>query len=435
MGWGGQRLVPDEIWVLEGITPYDEAEYPWGYGFTDYDIAALEDGTVYVITMDAWNHGLSSGPTDPDRKTPYYRYIVIKKYDPGSDSWSQVATVNINTPTEAYSTNANSCELGPDGFIYFSWWEVDEYNVGGDPNVVQWKWHLIKFDPSSDTYVELGTGQNAVTVDSTDVTDNYTEDTLANHILPMASGDIYVATIEEKFFPGGPGNPHGDGYFHTCVVWRWNGSSWSNLNLPSPSFLGDGDYYEVNGENSFYDRVPTMVAARHGEGPVTNGFTLHYPYTYMGSAPPLYFDERQGVTISYTEGSGWHDEILTDWTTLIHASLDDGQVPDDDFAPRRTIAFSVDILWSEKLGKLILVTDFVGGGSGAPWWIWGMNAAGSAWEPLKMHHRRWPSPGGRAATHQILAQTATCTDMDFPNGMPPSPSFHVWGSTLRAMAA
>lgn len=379
-GWGGQKLIPDQIWTHLGITPYDEAEFSYGVNFVDYDMCALADGTVYVFFHDAWSHGLSFGNGNPDRKSPYYHYLVIKKYDPGAGTWSQVATININTPTEAYAIDGVSCEIGPDESIYCSWWEVDTYFTS--PNDYElWKWHLIKLDPSDDSYVELGTGQNAVTPDGTNTLANYSGDTLANHIAVSSNGDLFVGGIEEVYDDhGGVGFPQND---HRLFVWRWNGSAWSDLSLPAPSDLGTNDWWQVNGENSFYDRVPTMVCARDGEGPVTDGFTLVYPYTYQGVAPPSYLEYLAGVTISYTVGTGWHDEILTDWAELLYAQQTGGLTSGVDFSPYSLVAFDADILWSASLGKLVFVADHVGTGTGESWVMYQMNNAGTQWEPIE----------------------------------------------------
>ena len=120
-GWGGQKLVPDQIWTEMGITAYDEDEIPWGVDWADQDFVALEDGTIYVIIHDGWD--VYDFPCPPPGCE--ISYTVIKKYDPGTGSWSQIEDqVNIDDPEDRYPVQAVSCAY--DGtYVYFVWWELD----------------------------------------------------------------------------------------------------------------------------------------------------------------------------------------------------------------------------------------------------------------------------------------------------------------------
>ena len=193
-----------------------------------------------------------------------------------------------------------------------------------------------------------------------------------NVLLPMANGDVYVASVEYA-----NGTPTFDQHLY---VWRWNGSTWTDLSVPDPSLTNAG-VFECNGENSFYDNVAAMVAARHDEGPVTDGFTLTYPNTYFDAVDGI--TRFVGITIPYTVGSGWGTEIVSDWTSLLYIEQSHSSIPSSPTLHSRLIAFDSDILWSDLLGKLVFVADHVGGGAGQSWVMYQMNDDGDQWEPIE----------------------------------------------------
>ena len=345
--WGGQKLVPDEIFTIEGITPYDEGNYSWTVNWTDYDMVALEDGTVYVAVHDSTN----DAGTDK-------HFIVGKKYDPGADDWTQVATLNVNDPDDGHRAEAPSIEY--DGtYVYVVWWEADAPGQPSLGNHVQYLWHCVRLDPSDDSTTELGTGQNVYGV----VTQiqNYPESNLASDIVCEGNGgDLFVSTVETE---------DDAAYNNRLIVWRWNGSSWADTSLPAPSDAGSG--WRVLGENSFYDVIGAMVGARQA-GPVTDGVTLVYSYGDGAS------DEKL-CTIEYEVGVGWGNEILTDL----------GAVEGDErlygaSAPlaESIVGTSMTLLWSANEGRLLLVVDMLPAILDGIWDVLQMNDAGTQWEPL-----------------------------------------------------
>lgn len=343
-GWGGMRLIPDEVFTDLGVTPYDEADFAPGLNFSDYDFSALGNGVLYSIVKDV-----------PGTSLIHNWYVAVKKYNPGTDTWSQVALLNTETPTAGREVDAVACET--DGtYIYFTFWEWHTVTAG--PKTLYY-WHLFRLDPSDDSIVELGTGQNAYGV--TNQSRNYPGSTLANNILPIASDNIYVASIEklDLAFPN-------DKY--RVIVWHWDGASWTDISLPAPSNVGVSTW-EVVGEFQFYDRLTAMVAAFQ-DGPVTTGFTLTYQYLVSGA--------NWTCTIQYEDGVGWTNEILTDWVSVEGSSRLQGSDP----APansRRLI--NPDIHWSENLNKLVLVGDLEASVVEI-WDMWVMNDAGTQWEVM-----------------------------------------------------
>lgn len=353
-GWGGQKLVPDQIWTHIGVTPYNEAQFPWGVNYTDYDFVALEDGTLYAIVKDAWNAGAGTPSNE-------YHYVVVKKYDPGSGTWSQVATLNSRAVPTRYTAGDVSCAY--DGtHVYFVWWELDTFTAGV-PNRYLVKWHCKRLDPTDDSITELGTGQNTYGVSTSAVNHGSggTFDGIASAIA-FSGGDVYVA-----------GSEYTDDAAHDqrTTVWRWNGSSWTDISPPTPGLTNAG-VYELMGENSFYDVLQTMVAA-DANGPKNDGVTLVYSYNY--------FDTGAGLTRyvlwtnTYTAGSGWGTELLTDIASVEGAARLNGT-----FLPWSRTSLDMNLLWSEALGKLILVMDI--GGTGDE--IWDMFQMGASdWEVLE----------------------------------------------------
>lgn len=366
--WGGQKLIPDQIWTETSIIPYDESNYAWGVNFTDNDMTVLADGTVYVIIKDgAPNSGIGTGGINSKQ------YVVLKKYDPGVDDWTQVATLNIHNPDDKYEAGATSIALGPDGFIYASWWEVTTYTAG-TPALYQADWHLIKLDPSDDSYVELGTGQHVTDVAVGQVTQNTDigDGTWANEIVVMPDGKVFVATTEYVWVTADVATP---GAQRRSTVWLWDGSSWTNLVLPDPTVITGtypGAWYS-GFENQFWDKLVSMIAARPTEGPVTDGVTVYYPYHYTDV-----IGKWRSVTITYTIGSGWGTAINTDWDTLLgdvwHFY---GDGPPSSPWPYDSTLNTLDetLLWSETMGRLVLATDTFD-----PWAVFQMNDAGDAWE-------------------------------------------------------
>jgi hypothetical protein len=354
-GWGGQKFVLDEIWADQGITPYDEGDFAWGINWADFDIAALADGTVYIIVHD---------------ESSNLEWVGVKKYDPNTDDWTQVATLNVNTPPTAFrevgwGVSAKASEA--DGFVYFAFWEWDTF-IPGVPDKTLFKWHCFALDTSDDSVTELGTGQNKYGI--TNQTRNYDLSVLAPEILAPGNGDVYVAAVE-TLDVSSPGNDR------RMTVWRWNGTNWTDLNCPDPNDPDIvGGVYEVSGENGFYDRLSAMVAARSGEGLVTDGFTL--VYTYFRAA-----NEYPTETISYTVGTGWHDEIITDWVSI--EGNDRLQwfttAPDPNFLWSRLL-IDHDLFWNETLGKLVLAGDLLQSFNSDDeiWDVWVMNDGGTQWE-------------------------------------------------------
>jgi hypothetical protein len=356
-GWGGQQFVPDEIWTLLGITPYDEAEFPWGVNWADYDFSALEDGTVYAIVHDSWAAGAGTPSTS-------YSYIVVKKYDPGSDTWSQVDTINIRTPTDRYPAEAVSCEY--DGtYVYLVWWEVDTFTAGA-PNKYLWKWHCKRLDPSDDSITELGSGQNSEGV--TTQPQNYPGSVLACGIACEGSGgDVYVSEIEEIDNAGSD---------QRLYAWRWNGSSWADTSLPDPSVTATG--WDIIGENSFYDVLGPMVMAKQ-DGPSTDGPTLVYTYRIPSGSSGSGNNENRTVTIEYEVGTGWINEILTDWTDV----ESDARLGLTTPLAHSIMGIDMNIMWSENLGRLVLATDLLPNVSTPGIWdVLQMNDGGTQWEPV-----------------------------------------------------
>jgi hypothetical protein len=357
-GWGGQKFVPDQIWVSEGITPYDEADFPWGVNWTSHDMCALENGNVYVVFHDAT--GASLGAT---------HYVVIKKYTPGSDDWTQIATLNILPLVDDNYADAPS--ITTDGeFIYVAWWEQVAL---GPPASGLWQWHCIKLDPSDDSYVELGTGQNQQGV--VDINQNYDWNTLAPFILPSPSGDVYVATVEALDDPDVSA-----AYKWRMTVWRWDGASWTDLAMPAPSPV-ISEEWEVIGENGFYDQLAAMVAAR-SDGPCSDGFTIAV----------CYFDESIGFsgetnlqTISYTVGTGWHDEIISNPIQIEGSdriNFASGSDPIEGDFPDGSPVYVIDhnLVWSENEGRLLLAFDLRAPSNDEIWDVWRMNDDGDQWE-------------------------------------------------------
>ena len=346
-GWGGQRLIPDEIYAWLGVGPDDShtigVDFPWGINYTDFDFVALADGTVYVLLHDARNF-VGGTPAAENH------YLVVKKYDPGGGTWTQIATLNVNDPTTHYPIDSANVEY--DGtYVYFAWWELDTYTPGS-PAKYLWKWHMVRLDPTDDSYTELGTGQHAEGV--TNQSANYdmigVEGTTLGISIAFSGDDIYAGVVEipDNAWAGG------DLYRTRPYVWRWNGSTWANTSLPDPSATaappGTSAFntYEVIGENQRWDVLVNLVAANK-DGLKTDGVTAIYNYRYWHAGDG--FDHYPLVTIEYTAGSGWSGEVLTDLATLEGSGRISSPVA------WRTLAVDMTPLWSEKLGKLVLAVD------------------------------------------------------------------------------
>lgn len=363
--WGGQRFVPSQIIAEEGITPYDESNFPWGVNQTNYDFVALDDGTVYVFFMDS-DQFTGDPTTQPSVPSSQRWFLVVHKYDPGSDSWSQIATLNVNNPSLHYMLDGTTCELGPDGFVYACWWELDSWTYGS-PTTYLWKWHVIKLDPSDDSYVELGSGQHALPA-GTNTHTNYdmtgsAGDGLANQLVIMENGDVYVTSIELADIT--------TSYRRRPYVWRWNGSSWTNLNIPDPSLIGPSATYHVLGENQFWDQL-VLACPADESGPI-NGITVVYSYVYTDGVNDL----RPLYTNTYVVGTGWVGEVLTSIETVETGRMNGAS----GVAYGVTMADGT-LLWSEKLGKLVLASDFILSGDEI-WDMIALKADRSDWELLE----------------------------------------------------
>lgn len=358
-GWGGQIHVPDELFVDEGLTPYDEADFAWGINWADWDIAPLEDGTVYMAVHDEASGGAGGN-----------HYIVVKKYDPGGDSWSQIATLETVAPGAGSQLRAEAVSCEYDGtYVHVAYWKGELTSVG-PPQRNTWKWHLWRIDPSDDSATELGTGQNKYGV--VNQFNNYDRTVLAPKIVSVGSGgDIFVAAVETQDVA----SPFDD---RRMTVWRWNGSTWSDLNCPDPTDanIPAGPIYEATGENGFYDQLAAMLAAR-ADGPCTDGFTLVYSYRYVDVSTLVYYAVE---TISYTVGTGWHDEIIT-YPTVIEGNdrLSSGTAFEPADPLPVVLLIDHDLLWHPNLEKLVLAFDLVSN-SEEIWDVWQLNDAADQWE-------------------------------------------------------
>lgn len=359
MGWGGQKYVPDDVLADNGITPYDEGDFAWGVNWHDYDFAPLEDGTVYLIAHDESGGSVGSN-----------HYVVIKKYDPGGDDWTELAVLNSNPTDPDHDAQAVSIEY--DGtYVHAAWWE--SATVAAPKQ--SWEWHLVRIDPSDDSITELGTGQaqEGVTVQN----QNYDESVLAPKIVSMGSGgDIFVAAVETTDDAAAD---------RRMIVWHWDGSSWTNLNLPDPTDpdIPAGPIYEATGENGFYDQLAAMIAAR-ADGPCDDGFTL--TYTYRFSDPPIFVFGVE--TISYTVGVGWHDEIISKVGEIEgNDRLNNNQMFEPDPPLETIMLHNHDLHWHAGRGKLVLTFDLVGNDDEI-WDVWQLNDDGDQWE---LFDPDWPA--------------------------------------------
>lgn len=346
-GWGGQQFVPDEVWTILGVTPYDEGDTARGFSVADFDMVALADGTVYVISRDSINDGGT-----------IKGFVAVKKYDTGTETWSQIATLNVNDPDLGHRVEAVSCEY--DGtYVYFTWWEADDPGDPGPSNHAQFMWHCVRLDPSDDSTTELGTGQNVYGVVTSSYNYPYTDILACGIVCEGDGGDVFVSAIESE----------DDGLSEwRMIVWRWNGSTWADTSLPDPSVTSAG--WSISGSVNIWDVLGPMVMA-HQDGPTTTGLTLVYAY-----------DESTNtrlVTIEYEVGSGWSNEILSD----VVAVEGDARLYGVS-APTAYSATPVNLtpLWSETEGRLLLALDTVAASGDGIWDVWQMNDGGTQWEPL-----------------------------------------------------
>lgn len=353
-GWGGQIHVPDEVFADEGLTPYDEADFAWGINWADWDIQPLEDGTVYMAV-----HDESSGISGK-------HYVVVKKYSPGSDSWSQIATLDSESDDQI---RPEAVSITSDGtYVYVAYWRGEITSVG-PPVKKTYKWHLWRVDPSDDSTTELGTGQNKYGV--TNQNSNYDLSVLAPKILAIGSSNIYVAAVETIDLT----SPNND---RRMTVWHWDGGTWTDLNCPDPTDANiPSGVYEATGENGFYDQLAAMVAART-DGPCTDGFTLVYSYRYVDVSTVTYYAVE---TIFYTEGTGWHDEIITYPVDLEgHNRVHQGDASDPSTPLDVVLMIDHDVMWHPNLNKLVLAFDLISIASEEIWDVWKMNDSGDQWE-------------------------------------------------------
>jgi hypothetical protein len=369
-GWGGQRLIPDEIYAIPANQPGPDdphtlgADFPWGVNYTDFDMAALESGVVYVFIHDGSTQ--SSGGTTPaaDR-----HWLAVKKYSPGPGTWSQIATLNVNDPNDRMGIDAVTCEVGPDGMVYVFWWEMDTYTPG-TPARYLWKWHLVQLDPSDDSITELGTGQHAETP-VTNQPSNHdmlgTHGTTRGASIAFSGGDVYVGLEEIPDIPSGS-----TGLTIHPYVWRWNSGAWTNLSIPAPSVVSGDGSYEVAGENGFWDVTVNVVAA-DADGPKADGVTVVYCYSYFDSGTTLFLFPL--VTITYTVGSGWGTELLSDFATI----MDTADRLNESLVAWHNTVLDISLMWSEKLGKLVMAAD-IGGNSDQPWDLFQL---GADWEVVE----------------------------------------------------
>ena len=361
-GWGGQRLVADEIWAQLGYDPdtyTPGVDFPWGVGFEDYDFIPLEDGTIYAILRDSINN--PGGPGG----YPDHVFVYIKKYDPGSNTWTQIDTINVHDPTDNYAAEAVCAMYDGSRYIYFAWWEVESLDTAPSPDRTQWGVVVKRLDTTNDAITQLGGYIHEITVNATQFT-NYAGSVLAPSLATAGEGeDIYLAFDEMDL---------------TTPVWSerprvflWDGATWTNLNIPAPTEIGTGtaNQWEVRGQNSFYD-VPVHVIAARPDGPVTDGCTVYFTYAFI--VAPL--DSQAGYTQQYTVGVGWHDEVITDWFNDVQPDTRTGNTSPLTF---RAVPVDYQLLWSDSLGKLVLVFDDVRSGI---WEMVQMNDAETQWEVI-----------------------------------------------------
>lgn len=387
-GWGGQKLIPDQIWTHLGQTPYDDSpgNYSWGVNFSDYDMCVLPDGTVYVIYME--EVPASASVTDPppgggfaNSETGYF-YMVVKKYNPNTDTWTQIATLNKFDPIDG-SGHAVGCLAGPHqcesanayydpigGQVYFAWIEASYY-YGSFPDLDQ-KAYVARLDPSDDSWVYLGDGVQALAHANLGNYDRFS--TLGVTIAVTENGDVYIGTVEKNTatVPLAPKR-------HS-FVWRWDGASWTNLNLPAPSVSVSG-VWSVDGENQFWDQLVMVVPYRRNGS--QDGITVFYSFLTAESDVSDSWKKYQSVTIEYTPGGGWTDEILTLWPDVeghTGKRVNGGVTFPNEYILR---VFDPTLMWSASLGRLVLAADMFSLGSGDEIWdMFQMNDAGDQWEIL-----------------------------------------------------
>jgi hypothetical protein len=394
-GWGGQKLVPDQIWTELGITAYDDSpgNFAWGVNFSDFDFCVTPDGVVYVIYMDEMPGSAAVGAHHhvgafANAETGYY-FMVVKKYDPAAGDWVQVATLNkfdpidgtghavgcLAGPHQAESANAYYDPIG--GFVYFAWVEASFYYTNF-PDLDQ-KAYVAKLDPSDDSWTYLGDGVQALAHANLGNYDRFS--TLGVDIAVTTNGDVYIGTVEITTATE-PSDPKGKPF-----VWRWDGSTWTNLNLPDPSDLPDSNW-DVIGENQFWDQLVMVVPYRRDGS--QDGITVYFVYLNNTSAA------RKSCTIEYTPGGGWDLEVLTAWSDVegtyppLKRSNAEGASAGDGFG---ITPVDPTVLWSETLGRLVLVQDFLSSGEEI-WDMFKMNDAGDQWELLEPTSVAPPSSAG-----------------------------------------
>lgn len=388
--WGGQKLVPDQIFTHLGQTPYDDTagNFAWGIGFSDFDIAVLPDGTIYAVYMDAISASTSvtnfhSG-NFANAENSYY-YMVVKKYDPNTNTWTQIATLNHFDPIDGSGHDAG-CLAGPHhiesanayydpigGFVYFAWVE-GAYYYTNFPNLLQ-KAYVARLDPSDDSITMLGDGVAALGHANLGNYDRAS--TLGVDIAVTENGDVYIGTVEITTATE-PSSPK-----RKPFVWRWNGSTWTNLNLPDPSNLADTNW-RIDGENQFWDQLVMVIPYRRDGS--QDGITVFFSYNNDGSEPN-FWEARRSCTIEYTPGGGWTNEVLTVWPDVERKYPPYKRTNSENVAADptefSTFLFDPTIMWSQKLGRLVLTGDLLIASGEEIWDMFQMNDSNDQWELLE----------------------------------------------------
>ena len=207
--------------------------------------------------------------------------------------------------------------------------------------------------------------------------------------LSTANGDVYIATVEKD-------DDATFGFQRKPYVWLWDGATWTDLSLPAPSFTTSNDWV-LDGENQFWDQLVMVIPYRRDGS--QDGVTVFYAMRSSTTDGPSGTRFRS-ITIEYTPGGGWTDEILTMWRDLEGTGGGTGRANAD-----QTRAFDPTIMWSDKLGRLVLATDLAT--NNEIWDMFQMNDDGDQWEILEPDTPRPPQSvrGGSRGTAQPSART------------------------------
>jgi len=369
LGYGGQRLVPDQIYAHLGYTidSHGPSDFAWGINFVDYDMVALPNGVVYVAIKEGYTDAFFANGE------AYYTFLVVKKYNPGTDTWTQIATLNFFDPITG-AGHTGGCAAGPHFVdtvnayydpigdrVYFAWMEATHYTAGV-PIKKQRDVYVARLNPADDSWGYLGTGFHAQGVTVQD--ENTGQEVLGCDITADENGNVYVGTVERD----------DDGTFrYKPYVWRWDGASWTNLSLPPPSSIVG--VWEVNGGNNFWDQLVMVIPyLRDGS---QGGITVFYSYVNSDQSVP---DQQGSITIEWTPGGGWAREVDTIWRNIegfrANASIAAGST---NYQIR---AVDPTVVWSAKLGKLVLMADFIAA-IDEIWDMFVMNENNDQWELLE----------------------------------------------------